>query len=140
MPTVTASRSYTSPPEQVFEAWLDPAIARQWLFHTPDGEMITAEIDPRVGGSFTLTERREEVDAVHSGIYIELDRPRRLVFDFTVEPYSEGQSTRVNIDIAPKADGSELTLTHEGVWDEWEERTQQGWEMLLGQLGSVLGK
>ena len=140
MATVTVSCSYGSAPERVFKALTEPAIARQWLFATPGGEMIRAETDLRVGGGFNLTERREDVDVAHIGTYVVVEPPCRLVFDFKVEPYSEGQSTRVSADIVPSGDGSTLTLTHEGVWEGWEERTQQGWEFLLGQLGGVLGE
>jgi len=139
MPTVTVSRHFNASPEQLYAAWLDPASARQWLFATPDGEMVTAEIDARVGGGFNLTERREDAEAQHLGRYIELDPPRRIVFDFKVAPYTD-EETRVSIDIAPADGGSELTLTHDGVWEDWEERTRQGWTMILDNLASVLGE
>src|SRR5688500_13385703 len=134
MPTITVSRDFKSSPEQVFDAWLDAETAKQWLFSTPDGEMIRAEIDARVGGGFNFTERREDIDAVHLGEYFEIERPRRLVFDFWVEPYSEGQRTRVEIDIIPNGEGCTLTMKHSGVPDEWAERTQQGWQTILGKL------
>src|SRR5689334_5062544 len=101
MPTVTVTHNFQADPEKVFGAWVDPAIAAQWLFRTPDGELIRAESDVREGGGFNITERREDVDAAHIGTYVEIDHPRRLVFDFEVQPYSEGQSTRVSVDITP---------------------------------------
>lgn len=138
MATVTVSQTYSAAPETVFDAWVEPAIASQWLFRTPDGELLAAEFDARTGGSFNVTERREDVDAAHLGTYVEVQRPNRLVFDFVVEPYSNGESTRVSVDIAATDFGSELRLTHEGVWDDWAEKTQQGWEILLGKLGETL--
>jgi uncharacterized protein YndB with AHSA1/START domain len=138
MATVVITRTFRQSPEQVFSAWVDPVFAAQWLFRTPDGELIRADFDARPGAGFNITERREDGDAAHLGTYVEIDPPRRLVFDFLVEPYSEGQSTRVSIDVVPTDGGCELTLTHEGVWEDWEERTKQGWEFLLGRLGEVL--
>jgi uncharacterized protein YndB with AHSA1/START domain len=90
MTTETTSRivvthRYAASPARVFDAFLDVQIARRFLFATATGEMITAEIDPRVGGRFTFTERRPDMgDVRHVGEYLEIDRPRRLVFAFGV--------------------------------------------------------
>src|SRR6185295_1230737 len=126
---VTVERRIAAPPHAVFDAWLDPASVGQWLFKTPDGVMERVEIDPRVGGGFTIVERRGADLAEHYGEYLEIDRPRRLVFDFWTSFSAE--RTRLIVTIAPDGDGSLLTLRHEGVWADYEERTQKGWTMIL---------
>jgi len=55
MSSVSVTRRYDAPPEQVFDAWLDPARARKFLFATPTGEMVRVEIDGRARGSFVIT-------------------------------------------------------------------------------------
>jgi len=129
---IEVSRRIAAPPERVFDAWLNPDSVRHWLFATPDGVMERVEIDPRVGGRFEIDERRGDELAGHFGEYLEIDRPRRLVFDFWTS-FSE-ERTRVTIAIAPDGDGSLLTLTHEGVWADYAERTRQGWTMILEGL------
>ena len=99
---VRVTRRFAASPERVFDAWLDPARAGKWLFATPSGQMVRVEIDPRVGGRFNFVDRREGEDIEHSGEYHELDRPRRLVFTFSLPKYSS-DSTRVNVDIVPIA-------------------------------------
>ena len=94
----------------MFDAWLDPASVGQWLFKTPDGVMEKVEIDARIGGGFTVVERRGTEVAEHFGEYIEIDRPRRLAFDFWTN--FSGERTRVIVTIAPDGDGSLLTLRH----------------------------
>ena len=130
-----ASRVFPYPAERVFDAWLDPEKARRFLFATPTGEMVTVEIDARVGGSFYVVERRDGEDAEHYGEYLEIDRPRRLVFSFAVPNYP---STKVIVEIAPRGTGCELTLTHEGVLPEFASRTEAGWSMILEGLAKAL--
>ncbi len=133
---LTVERHVDAPPETVFDAWLDEKAVGQWLFATPDGVMERVEIDPRVGGGFTIVERRGGDLAEHFGEYVALDRPRRLAFDFWTS-FSE-ERTRVTVTIAPDGDGSVVTLTHEGVWAGYEERTRQGWTMILEGLARTL--
>jgi uncharacterized protein YndB with AHSA1/START domain len=136
--TLTVTHRFDASPERVFDAWLDPEIARGFLFATPAGEMIRAQVEPYVGGQFNFTERRPDMgDVAHVGEYLEIDRPRRLAFTFAVPQFDPGE-TRVTLDIAGSGAGAELTLTHAGVLDDWAEDTQQGWLMILDSLERVL--
>ena len=137
MVTVSVSRRIPVPVEAVYDAWIDPAQAGGWLFRTEGGELERCEIDPRVGGRFRIDERRGGEIAEHHGEYVEMDRPYRLAFDFWTN-FSE-ERTRVRIDIARIAgDGSLITLTHDGVWPDWADKTRMGWTMILDQLGNRL--
>jgi uncharacterized protein YndB with AHSA1/START domain len=136
---VKVSHRYDASPERVFDAWLDPVKARKFFFATPDGEMVKAEIDPRVGGKFNFTDRRKEGDAEHFGEYVEIDRPRRLVFQFATS--FEEEMTEVLIEIKPlDGGGCELTLSHEmsEKWVEYKDRTTNGWTMILETLEKVV--
>jgi len=136
-PVVRVSRHYDFPAERVFDGWLDPAIAGKWLFAIDTGQMVRCEIDARVGGRFNFTDRRDGEDIEHVGEYLEIDRPRRLVFTFAVPKFSE-LYTRVTIDIVPQGAGCELTLTHEGVLPDYLERTTAGWMKLLEKLSKCI--
>src|SRR5579872_4279579 len=108
------TRRFSSSPECVFDAWLDVDRARKWLFSTSSGQMIWLQIDPRVGGLFLVVERRDGVDIEHLGQYLEIERPRRLVFTMAV-PQESLRTTRVTVQIAPAKKGCKLRLTHEGI-------------------------
>jgi uncharacterized protein YndB with AHSA1/START domain len=133
---VTVERRIAAAPDRVFDAWLDPESVGQWLFVTQDGMMERVEVDARVGGGFTIAERRGADLAEHFGEYVALDRPRRLVFDFWTSFSAE--RTRVTVTIGPDGEGSLLRLTHEGVWADWEDKTRQGWTMILDGLARAL--
>ena len=139
---LTVARDIAASPERVFDAWLDPRVARHFLFATPDGEMLTCEIDARVGGRGLIVERRASGDARHRIEFEEIDRPRRLVFLFAADPAEEGQWTRVTIEIAATATGAHVTLTHEmdPAWASYEEQTRHGWTMILDSLSRTIGE
>lgn len=134
MARVVVTHTFLAPPERVFDAFLDLQIARRFLFATARGQMITAEIDARIGGQFCFIERRPDMgDVRHVGEYLHIDRPRRLVFTFGV-PQFDPRMTTVTIEILPSAAGCELTLTHDGVLPEYAERTQEGWSRIVAGL------
>ena len=146
---VRVTHRYNLPAERVFDAWLNPAQAGRFLFTTRTGNILYCEIDPCVGGSFTVTDRRPNADgdesffdAQHRGVYVEIVRPHRLAFDFSVEPYSDAP-TRVVIDIVSMGPNlCELVLTHNLGSDETAQvnadRTRKGWTTMLAQLDKVL--
>lgn len=135
--TVSVTHRFDASPEQVFDAWLDPSSARLWLFATENGRMERVEINAEAGGRFSIIEHRDGKDVEHVGTYEQIDRPYRLIFTFSVPTYSR-QETRVAVAIVPRDNGSELTLTHEGVGANYIERTHEGWTSILNNLDKTL--
>lgn len=133
---VKVSRRFNAPAERVFDAWLDPQTAGLFLFTRPGQTVIRTEIDARVGGSFLFVARREGQDFDHIGKYLEIDRPRRLVFTLRV-PAVWSNDDRVTVDIVPLEKGCELTLIHEAA-AELEERLRGGWTAFLEGLEPLL--
>ena len=119
------------PCETVYDAFLDVNTAKKFMFATSDGEMVVAEIEPRVGGSFTFVDRRDGIDVMHVGEYMEMKRPKRLVFSFMVPQYSS-ESTVVTMDFTWKNTSvCDVMLRHSGVSKEYEEETAIGWKEML---------
>jgi uncharacterized protein YndB with AHSA1/START domain len=138
-PQAVVKHRYNAPAERVFDAFLDPAKAGNFLFATPAGQMVRVEIDPRVGGKFNFTDRRDGQDIEHVGEYLEIDRPRRLVFTFAAIQF-EPTPMRVEIDIASVDGGCELTLTHtmSPKWAAFKTKSAEGWGKILAGLEAVL--
>jgi uncharacterized protein YndB with AHSA1/START domain len=131
---VVVTKHYDVTAERIFDAFLDVAIASRFLFATATGEMIRAEIDPCVGGHFTFTERRPDMgDVLHTGEYLEIDRPHRLVFTFGVPQFNRNM-TRVTVEIVRADSGCDLTLTNDQVPEDYAEANHDGWSRILNGL------
>jgi uncharacterized protein YndB with AHSA1/START domain len=143
---VRVSHRYSAPAERVFDAWLIPNQAARFLFRTRTGNVMQCEITPEVGGGFTVIDRRPAADGeesvfdvVHMGKYVEISRPRRLVFDFSVLTFGSDDQTRVTVDFAPMGPmACELTLTHDMGASEhahaMEEASRKGWTSMLALM------
>jgi uncharacterized protein YndB with AHSA1/START domain len=142
---VQVSHRYGAPAERVFDAWVTPAQASRFLFATRTGNVMQCELNAIEGGGFVVTDRRPNADGdesvfdvVHRGVYVEINRPRRIVFDFAVVSFSD-HFTRVALDFQPTGPSTcELTLTHDlGDSDDaytMEDATRRGWASMLATL------
>ena len=141
--TARVRRRFRASPERVFDAWLEPRQVRLWLGEAARreglGELATVEIEPRVGASFRFVYGHGEERLVQSGRYLELDRPRRLVFSWDMAlPHVE----LVVIDITPTADGCELVLDHvmDPGWSGDASGVTAAWASVLEALGHMLAE
>jgi uncharacterized protein YndB with AHSA1/START domain len=136
---IRVTHRFDAAAERVYDAFLDAAKAARFLFATPTGRVVRCDLDARVGGSFTIVDRRNGEDVAHTGTYLELERPRRIVFTFKVEKYSS-DATTVTIDTHPLPRGCELTLTHDipAEYADFEERTRNGWTSILQVAAELL--
>jgi len=135
---VRVTQRYRAPADSVFDAWIDPAMASTWLFATASHPMARVEIDARVGGSFRFVDRRDGAEIEHTGKYLEIVPPRRLVFTLFMEN-SPRVATRVAAEIVPLETGCELRLVHENVPPGHANRTEGRWTGMLYGLGTKLG-
>lgn len=136
---VRVTRRFSASAERVFDAWLDRERAGRWLFATPTGHMVRVDIDARVGGTLRFVDRRDGRDIEHVGQYLEIDRPRRLVFTLSVPAYSP-LTSRIEIDIEARGTGCELTLTQERVPGDIAPQVESGWTGIVDHLAGILSR
>ena len=129
---VRVTHRFDASAERVYDAFLDPGRASKFMFATATGQIVRCDIDARVGGTFTIVDRRSGEDVAHTGTYLALERPRRIVFTLAVEKYSTDTDT-VTIEITRLRKGCEVTLTHEmgAKYAPFQDRAREGWSGIL---------
>ncbi len=136
-----ATHSFHAPAERVFEAWLKPETIGTWMFGPGirEEEVIHLKNDPQVGGKFSYLVNRQGVDLDHIGEYLKITPPSHLEFTWGVRQ-DQGATSRVIIDIAPNAQGCELTLDHEmdEAWADFVSRVEGSWTKMLNALDAAL--
>ena len=136
--SLTLSKHLPASPEAVFDAWTTPAHMANWL--SPMTTASVPRLDLRVGGEFQIDMRAAETDYVHTGKYLEIDRPHKLVFTW----HSEGtqqQETVVTLEMAPDGDGTMLTLSHERFpTADSRDNHEKGWTVIIEKLDGVFAQ
>lgn len=110
---VRVTQAFDAPPDAVFDAWTLPEEIGSWMFGPTvrNEELLHVWVDAKVGGTFSFLVRRDGREIDHTGTYLEISRPERLVFTWGIAGDAQNDS-RVTVDIVPKNGGSELSLTH----------------------------
>lgn len=140
-PRVKIEKEFNVSEKQVFDAWLDPKMIAQWMFgpNLRDEEVISLEVDPQEGGTFSFVVLRDGGRLDHRGTYRTVDRPDKLVFTWGVNEEA-GDESVVSIDIESTNNGCRLTLVHvmDPKWKEYTERTREGWTTMLNKLKEII--
>ena len=128
--------------DEVFDAWLNPQDLRSWMSHALtafglSAEIVRIEVDPRPGGAFMFSDRRDGEEVQHWGTYLTLERPSVLQFTwFTSEESEREGSSIVRIEFVPQAAGCSARLTHKmpATYTEYTEQAERGWKTLLASI------
>ena len=138
---VRVTRYFEAAPERVFDAWLVPRVLGQWMFgpRVRDENVVRLDVDPRVGGSFSLKVERNGELIDHVGQYLQIERPQRLAFTWAIKDDSGDTPSEVHIEITATGSGCVLTLTHrmDAKWSEYADRTRDAWTTMLDALAGL---
>ena len=121
-------------PEEAWEAWMDPVTMAQWFCPDPGWSASIPQWDARVGGTFNVLMTDGKVSVPHTGEFLVLERPRRLVMTWISE-FTANERSRVTLEFERAGDATLLRLTHEGLppGDATREH-EEGWAEILRQL------
>ncbi len=134
-------RHFSASAERVFDAWLDPAVLGRWMFgpDVRDERIVRVNLEPKVGGRFSFVVDRQGTEIDHVGEYLEIDRPRLLVFTWATRD-SLPDKSRVIVEITPAGEGCEVKLTHAmgSDWAAFVDQAAASWTKMLAALERAL--
>ncbi|HET7014480.1 MAG TPA: SRPBCC family protein [Streptosporangiaceae bacterium] len=125
--TLTLRREYPVPPQQVYDAWTDERLLRQWFGCGQDMLWTIHEWDVRPGGALRVSLEFETGPFEVTGQFLVVDPPHRLRYQWQGE-----QVVDVCIEECPG--GSRLTLIHSGLSEMELPIVTAGWTFGLDQL------
>lgn len=127
---VEVRRRLPAPVEDVFRWWTETERLREWM--SPVGT-VEVEVDLRVGGDFRIVMRGEGMAIEHTGEYLEIDPPRRLVFTW-LSRYTGTEPSLVTVELMPHEGATELKLIHERLPEDVAASHARGWGSMLDRL------
>jgi uncharacterized protein YndB with AHSA1/START domain len=133
-------RTFAAPRDRVFRAWTDAKEFALWFHPTNDHTTIVSELNPRVGGNYSL-EMHHKGGNVHrlSGTYQQIKPPEKLVFTWRWATDPPGQESLVSLEFLDLGNATEIVLSH-GQFPSTEEREKhsQGWQGCFDQFQKYL--
>ncbi len=116
-------------PDEAFALVTEPERLRRW-------QTVTATVDLRAGGSYRWTVTPGHVA---EGTFREVEPGRRVVFGWGWDenPDLPKDASTVTITIEPVAEGSRVTLLHEGLTEAQAALHAEGWNHFFERLGRL---
>jgi uncharacterized protein YndB with AHSA1/START domain len=113
--TLRIERVIDAPPEVVFRLWTTPEAMERWYRDGDDHIAKVTELDLRVGGRYRVEfGPTGQAPFVETGVYLEIEPPRRLVMSETLDgvdaPWSD---TKVTVVFEEEDGKTRLVLVHE---------------------------
>ena len=136
--TLRIERIIDAAAEAVFAAWTTKEAMQEWYAEGDDPVVNVVELDVRVGGRYHVEwgERGAE-PYVETGVYVEIDRPHKLVLSETLAgPGVDGwKDTTVTIEFHDAGGKTRLVLEHTGFPNvETRDGARGGWPGFIDRL------
>lgn len=133
---IEIQRRLEAPVDEVFRWWTDPERIQEWM--SPVGT-VEAEVDLRVGGTLRIVMRGDGIEIEHSGTFMEIDPPRRLVFTWT-SPFTGPHPSVVPVELEPDGGATRLHLIHSQLPAAAIASHRGGWGAMLERLEGRLDR
>ncbi len=140
---VSLTKTIAAPAEKLFDRWLIPTFAGNWMFgeHMGDDGVGDMNNEVRPGGSFNYTVIRDGKEIVCSGDYQLIDRPNKLVFSWSENGAATGLMTvEMQLEQADEKTKLRLVLQVDRAIIDDPSVIKQEWELRCKRLAAQLSR
>lgn len=135
--TVKVNKTIAAPITQVFDAWLDPATLSKFILPMPGMNEPEVKNNAQEGGEFTITMQVGENKIPHTGKYIEITRPNKLVFTWESPESMDGSEVTL-VFTSLNDNKTKIELTHIKFIDETRRSNHEGgWSNIIDKLNEI---
>jgi uncharacterized protein YndB with AHSA1/START domain len=125
-------------PDIVYREWVDADALKDWMCPQP-ARATRVELDPRPGGRLRIDIEEEGVAFSVTGIYLDLDPPRRLSFTWSCTTWpNPAVDSVVTVTLEPHGDGATYMTIRHALPSELRPDHQRGWAAIADQLDRKL--
>lgn len=140
MNSIKIERHFSGTPQKLWSAWTDPGIVKLWFGSDPNGTVLDAVLDVRVGGAFAVTFANftgEEYTA--QGIYQEVAPDKKLAFTWGWKNQPHIKES-VAVHFQAEGDGTLMTFEHLDIDANTTHNYEIGWRTTFDKLEKALKK
>ena len=131
---IKVERTIAAPPNEVFDAWLDPKVPGG-LWHGHDKLIFNPKLD---GLWYLLSLAHRPEGTPHYGRFTEINRPRRIEHSW-MSRNTLGEETMVTVTFRRKGENTLMTLVHSGLPEgDMARAHEKGWNSILDRFDNAL--
>ena len=136
--SIRISRYFPESPQEVWQAWTDPKLVRSWFGSDPNGKVLHASLDVRLGGTFEVTFRNsDDTQFTCAGTYKEIEKNQRLVFTWTWKDRPEVKEL-VTLVFQAEQTGTLMIFEHANIDAGTTHDYETGWKSTFDKLERTL--
>ena len=136
--TINIKHQFNASPEIIWKAWTDPVLILNWFGSDPDGKGISAQLNVHPGGAFEVSFADAD-GMVHtcSGIYVEVDKPRKLSFTWSWKS-EPGVESFITVLLTPMEEQTQMQFIHSNLSAGSQHDYDKGWKSTFLKLERLI--
>ena len=125
---------FSQSPMRVWQAWTDAEMIKQWFGSDPQGLVLWAHVDLRVGGCFEVTFiNSDNSKYTCTGSYKEIDIYRKLTFTWMWRD-RPGPLELVTVRLEEEREGAAMEFEHTNIDPNTTHNYLDGWKSTFSKL------